>query len=175
MLGLICFVLLTQAQTQNSFTQPYLQGSTQFAVNVGGGVQGKITQRVALDLSVRTFIEKTPTFSFPNPSEASWLWNPQVQLGLMFMLGNIAPPVVHTFTVGPNIEASKTALCPGETSTLKISATDSIPANKITYKWTVKGQEVSTGPEYTFTAPGQAGTYDVAVHVFYDTRRFDKA
>ena len=143
-------------------------------VNFGGGVQGKITQRVALDLSVRAFIEKTPTFNFPNPSEASWLWNPQVQLGLMFMLGNIAPPVVHTFTVGPNIEASKTALCPGETSTLKISATDSIPANKITYKWTVKGQEVSTGPEYTVTAPGQAGTYDVAVHVFYDTAGLTK-
>jgi outer membrane protein OmpA-like peptidoglycan-associated protein len=92
----------------------------------------------------------------------------------MFMLGNIAPPVVHTFTVGPNIEASKTALCPGETSTLKISATDSIPANKITYKWTVKGQEVSSGPEYTFTAPGQAGQYDVAVHVFYDTAGLTK-
>ena len=152
----------------------YLVESDKFAANFGGGVQGKITQRVALDLSVRAFIEKTPTFDFPQASDASWLWNPQVQLGLMFMLGNIAPPVVHTFTVGPNIEASKTALCPGETSTLKISATDSIPANKITYKWTVKGQEVSTGPEYTFTAPGQAGTYDVAVHVFYDTAGLTK-
>jgi outer membrane protein OmpA-like peptidoglycan-associated protein len=162
------------AQSQNSSTQTYLQGSNQFAFNFGGGVIGKITDRVALDLSVRAFLQKTPTFSFPNPAEASWLWNPQVQLGLMFMLGNIAPPVVHTFNVGPNIEASKAALCPGETSTLRISATDSIPANKITYRWTVKGQEVSTGPEYTFTAPGQAGQYDVAVHVFYNAAGLTK-
>ena len=152
----------------------YLNESDKFAGNFGGGIQGKITERVALDLSVRAFLEKTPTFSFPNPSDASWLWNPQVQLGLMFMLGNIAPPVVHTFNVGPNIEASKAALCPGETSTLRISATDSIPANKITYKWTVKGQEVSTGPEFTFTAPGQAGQYDVVVHVFYNAAGLTK-
>jgi outer membrane protein OmpA-like peptidoglycan-associated protein/opacity protein-like surface antigen len=173
--GVNMFRPTSDAQNQNGATiGPYLVESDKFAMNFGGGVQGKVTQRVALDLSVRAFLEKSPTFNFPNPSEASWLWNPQVQLGLMFMLGNIAPPVVHTFNVGPSIEASKTALCPGETSTLKISATDSIPANKITYKWTVKGQEVSTGPEYTFTAPGQAGPYDVAVHVFYDTAGLPK-
>jgi outer membrane protein OmpA-like peptidoglycan-associated protein/opacity protein-like surface antigen len=162
------------AQNGNAGFGQYLQGSNKFAFNFGGGILAKVTERVALDISVREFIQKTPTFDFPNPQEASNLWNSQVQLGLMFMLGNIAPPVVHAFTVGPNIEASKTALCPGETSVLKISATDSIPANKITYKWTVKGQEVSTGPEYTFTAPGQAGQYDVAVHVFYDTTGLTK-
>ncbi|MFN8008195.1 MAG: outer membrane beta-barrel protein [Terriglobia bacterium] len=173
--GVNMFRPTDDARNSNQATiGPYLTEDDQFAFNVGGGVQGKITDRVALDFSVREFIQKTPTFGFPNSSEASWLWNSQVQLGLMFMLGNVGPAVVHTFTVGPNIEASKTSLCPGETATLKISATDSIPANKITYKWTVKGQEVSSGPEYTFTAPGQAGQYDVAVHVFYDTTGLTK-
>jgi hypothetical protein len=48
--------------------------NNKFAGNFGGGIQGKITQRVALDLSVRAF-QKTPTFDFPNPTEASWMWN----------------------------------------------------------------------------------------------------
>ena len=152
----------------------YLGEDDKFAYNFGGGILGKLTDRVALDISVREFLQKSTSFTYPNVSDERNLWNTQVQLGLMFMLGSLAPPVVHTFSAGPNIEASKTALCPGDTATLKISATDSIPANKITYKWTVKGQEVSTAPEYTFTAPGQAGQYDVAVRVFYDSTGLTK-
>ncbi|HVN79398.1 MAG TPA: outer membrane beta-barrel protein, partial [Terriglobia bacterium] len=150
----------------------FLSSSNVFTFNVGGGLKIKLTEHAALDFSLRDFINKAPSLGFPD-ADRKWIHNMQPQGGLMVLWGG-APPIVHTFTVGPGIEASKTSLCPGETATLRINASDSIATAKITYKWTVKGQEVGSGPEYTFTAPGQAGTYDVAVHVFYDTAGMTK-
>ncbi len=149
-----------------------LDGSNQFNFNVGGGLKIKLHDHFALDFSLRDFIGKSPTFGFSGDDEA-WLHNMQIQGGFMLLFGG-QPPILHNFSVGPNIEAGPTSLCPGETTTLRISASDSIPSNKLTYRWTVKDQEVATGPEYTFTAPGAAGTYDVAVRVFYDTSGLTK-
>lgn len=161
------------AKSANSATfGQYLGSSNPFGFNLGGGLKVKLTQNLGLDFSLRDFIQKSPAFSFPSP-DTRWLHNLQPQGALMIMWGG-APPIVHTFSVGPSIEASKTALCPGETATLKVSASDSIATAKPTYKWTVKGQEVGSGPEYTFTAPGQAGPYEVAVRVFYDTAGMTK-
>ena len=150
-----------------------LGSSNPFGFNFGGGLKIKLVQNLGLDFSLRDFLHKTPSLGFPGATDAKWLHNLQPQGALMIMWGG-APPIVHTFTVGPNIETSKTALCPGETATLRISASDSIATAKVTYKWTVKGQEVGSGPEYTFTAPGQAGPYEVGVRVFYDTAGMTK-
>jgi outer membrane protein OmpA-like peptidoglycan-associated protein len=150
-----------------------LGSSNPFGFNLGGGLKVKLTQNLGLDFGLRDFIHKTPSLGFPGASDAKWLHNLQPQGALMIMWGG-GPPIVHTFSVGPSIEASKTALCPVETATLRVSASDSIPTAKPTYKWTMKGQEVGSGPEYTFTAPGQAGEYEVAVRVFYDTAGMTK-
>jgi opacity protein-like surface antigen len=147
--------------------------SNEFGYNVGGGLKFKLTDRFGLDFSARDFIQKSPAFG-ASTTDRDWLHNLQLQGGLLFMFGDTKPPIVHTFSAGPSIEAGKTALCPGETTTLRISASDSIPANKLTYAWTVKGQPVGSSPEYTFTAPGEPGTYDVATKVFYDTSGLDK-
>jgi opacity protein-like surface antigen/outer membrane protein OmpA-like peptidoglycan-associated protein len=158
----------TASQAQGS-----IDNSNEFAYNFGGGLKFKLTDHFGLDFSARDFIHKSPAFGAAT-TDRDWIHNLQLQGGLLFMFGDTKPPIVHTFNAGPSIEAGKTALCPGETTTLRISASDSIPENKLTYAWTMKGQPVGSSPEYTFTAPGEPGTYDVAVKVFYDTAGLDK-
>jgi outer membrane protein OmpA-like peptidoglycan-associated protein len=148
--------------------------SSEFLFNFGGGLKFKLTDRFGLDFSARDFAHKTPTLNYSGVSDRDWLHNLQVQGGLLFMFGEGKPPIIHTFNVGPAITAGQTSLCPGESTTLRIDASDSIPEARLTYNWTVKGQPVSSSPEYTFTAPGEAGTYDVGVKVFYDTAALDK-
>jgi len=147
--------------------------SNEFFYNVGGGLKFKLTDHFGLDFSARDFIHKSPTFN-ATTTHQDWMHNLQLQGGLLFMFGGLGPPIVHTFNAGPAIETGKTSLCPGETTTLRISASDSIPTNKLTYAWTVKGQPVGSSPEYTFTAPGEPGPYEVGVKVFYDTAGLDK-
>src|SRR5262245_45410978 len=152
-----------------------IDNSNKFQFNYGGGLKIKLADHFGLDFSVRDFVGKSPSYGYPSPSDERWLHNLQLQGGFMLYFGGMKPPIVHTFNVGPAIEAGKTALCPGETTTLRVNASDSIPENKLTYKWTVKGQEVQgTGPEYQFTAPGTPGDYEVGVQVFYDTAGLDK-
>lgn len=149
--------------------------SNQFQFNFGGGLKIKLADHFGLDFSIRDFVGHSPSLGYPGASDERWLHNMQLQGGFMLYFGGMKPPIVHTFNVGPAIEAGKTSLCPGETTTLKVSASDSIPEIHITYKWTVKDQEVqATGPEYQFTAPGTPGDYEVGVHVFYDTAGLDK-
>jgi hypothetical protein len=159
-------------------TDPVMLGSsTLFQFNLGAGLQMKLGHRVAFDLSARSFFHNTPTFQFPGAFNAGRLnqINFQPQGGLMLLLGERTPPIVHTFSVGPSLDAGNTSLCPGESTTLKVSASDSIPENKLTYRWTVKGQEVAgAGPEYIFTAPGEASQYETVVTVFYDTAGLSK-
>ena len=150
-----------------------VDNSNEFMYNLGGGLKFKLTDHFGLDFSVRDFIHKSPTFG-ASSTDRDWMHNLQLQGGLLFMFGDTKPPIVHTFNAGPSIEAGKTSLCPGETTTLRISASDSIPENKLTYAWTVKGQPVGSNPEFTFTAPGEPGSYDVGVKVFYDTAGLDK-
>lgn len=152
-----------------------IDNSNKFQFNYGGGLKIKLADHFGLDFSVRDFVGKSPSYGFPGASDERWLHNLQLQGGFMLYFGGMKPPIVHTFNVGPAIEAGKTALCPGETTTLRVNASDSIPENRITYKWTVKGQEVQgTGSEYQFTAPGTPGDYEVGVQVFYDTAGLDK-
>jgi len=172
-IGVSMFSPTDEAKRQVLPTRTPIGGTNEFGYNFGGGLKFKLTDHFGLDFSVRDFTQKSPAFDAPT-TDRDWLHNLQVQGGLLFMFGETKPPIVHTFSAGPSIEAGKTALCPGETTTLRISASDSIPENKLTYAWTVKGQPVGSSPEYTFTAPGEAGTYDVAVKVFYDTAGLDK-
>ncbi|MEW5975617.1 MAG: outer membrane beta-barrel protein [Acidobacteriota bacterium] len=152
-----------------------LDGDNQFHVNFGGGLKFKLTDRFGLDFSARDFVHKSPTLGFASASDRETIHNFQLQGGFLLFFGEGKPPVVHNFSVAPTIEAENTSLCPGDTTTLRISATNSIPENRITYKWTVKGQEVAgSGPEYRFTAPGTPGQYEVGVQVFYDTSALDK-
>ena len=152
---------------------PAIDNSNELQYNVGGGLKFNLSDHFGLDFSARDFIHKSPTFDYPGITHQDWIHNLQLQGGLLFMFGSFAPPIVHTFNAG-NIETTNTSLCPGETTTLRLQATDSIPTAKPTYRWTVKGQEVGTSPEYTFTAPGQAGTYETAARVFYDTSGMTK-
>ena len=152
-----------------------IDNSDVFQFNFGGGLKFRLADHFGLDFSIRDFVGRTPNYGFPGANDERWLHNMQIQGGFMLYFGGMKPPIVHTFNVGPAIEAGKTAICPGETTTLKITASDSIPENHLTYKWTVKGQEVpGGGPEYQFTGPGTPGDYEVGVHVFYDTAGLDK-
>jgi opacity protein-like surface antigen len=172
-IGVSMFSPTDEAKRQVLPTRTPIDGSNEFGYNLGGGLKFKLTDRFGLDFSVRDFIHKTPAFDV-STTDRDWIHNFQVQGGLLFMFGDTKPPIVHTFSAGPAIEAGKTSLCPGESTPLRISASDSIPENKLTYAWTVKGQPVGSSPEYTFTAPGEPGTYDVAAKVFYDTAGLDK-
>jgi opacity protein-like surface antigen len=172
-IGVSMFSPTDEAKRQVSPTQTPIGGSNEFGYNLGGGLKFKLTDRFGLDFSLRDFIHKTPAFDVSTTAR-DWMHNLQVQGGLLFMFGDTKPPIVHTFNAAPSIEAGKTSLCPGETTMLRLSASDSIPENKVTYAWTVKGQPVGSSPEYTFTAPGEPGTYDVSVKVFYDTAGLDK-
>ena len=122
-----------------------------------------------MDLSVRDFIHRSPTFGFPGASydERDIDHNVQATIGLNFTSGGYGPIIVHNFMVAPTITASNASLCPGESSTLSIVASDTIPENQITYRWTADGQQVSTAPQYTYVAPTTAGPHDVGVNVFY--------
>lgn len=172
-IGVSMFSPTDEAKRQTLPTRSAIGSSNEFAYNFGGGLKFKLTDRFGLDFSLRNFVHKTPAFDSPTTGR-DYIHNLQAQGGLLFMFGESKPPIVHTFNVGPEIEAGQRELCPGETTTLRIAASDSIPENKITYAWTVKGQPVGASPEYTFTAPGEAGSYDVAVKVFYDTAGLDK-
>lgn len=172
-IGVSMFNPSDDARQQRLPTQGAVDNSNEFMYNLGAGLKFKLTDHFGLDFSARDFIHKSPAFG-ASTTDRDWIHNLQVQGGLLFMFGDTTPPIVHTFNAGPAIEAGKTSLCPGETTMLRISASDSIPENKLTYAWKVKGQPVGSSPEYTFTAPGEAGTYDVAVKVFYDTAGLDK-
>ncbi|MCI0624061.1 MAG: outer membrane beta-barrel protein [Acidobacteria bacterium] len=172
--GVSMFRPTDDAKQQAAPLRAPIDSSNEFHYNVGGGLKFNLTEHFGLDFSLRDFIHKTPTFDWPSVTERDWIHNLQVQGGLLFMFGSFAPPIVHTFNAGNAIQAGNTTLCPGETTTLRIPASDSIPTAKLTYRWTVKGQEVGTGPEYTFTAPGTPGAYETAVRVFYDTAGMTK-
>ena len=137
--------------------------------NVGAGVKLRMARHLSLDLSVRDFIHRSPTFGFPGAiyDERDIDHNVQATIGLNFTFGGYGPLIVHNFMVAPTITASNASLCPGESSTLSIVASDTIPENQITYRWTADGQQVSTAPQYTYVAPNTAGPHDVGVNVFY--------
>ena len=172
--GVSMFRPTDDALNQATLLRTPIGNSNEFHFNLGGGLKFNLTDHFGLDFSVRDFIHKSPTFDWPSVTHQDWIHNLQVQGGLLFMFGSFAPPVVHSFNAGNAIEAGNTTLCPGETTTLRIPASDTIPTAKLTHRWTVKGQEVGTSPEYTFTAPGEAGTYDAGVRVFYDTSGMTK-
>jgi hypothetical protein len=146
-----------------------VDNTNKFHFNFGGGLRFKLSDHFGLDFSIRDFVHKSPDFGLSSGSDADYIHNMQLQGGLLFMFGDTKPPIVHTFNVGPDIQTGKKELCPGETTTLTVGASDSIPENKITYNWTVKGQPVGTSPECTFTAPAEPGSYEVKTKVFYDT------
>jgi outer membrane protein OmpA-like peptidoglycan-associated protein len=144
------------------------------AWNWGGGLKWQMARHFGLDFSVRDFVHHSPTFNIPTATDRDLDNNVQVQLGFMMGFGGYKPLLVHNFTVAPGIETSSASLCPGESATLRISASDNIAGNDVTYKWTAMGRQVSTDPQYTFVAPSAAGPYDVGVSVYYDTGNLSK-
>jgi len=174
-IGVGLFRPTDEARTSAGALGISVDSSDQFQFNYGAGLKIKLADHFGLDFSARDFVGKSPNYGFPGAGDERWLHNLQLQGGFMFYFGGMKPPIVHTFNVGPAIEAGKTSLCPGETTVLKVNASDSIPENHLTYKWTVKGQPVqASGSEYQFTAPGTPGDYEVGVQVFYDTAGLDK-
>jgi len=145
-----------------------------FAYNYGAGMTARISNHIALDFSVRDFLFRAPTFRAFDPSQRTYTNNLQVLGGVNWRFGGGAPLIVHNFTVSPTIDASNTALCPGDSAQMHIIAADSIPGNMVTYQWTENGKQVGTGPEYTYVAPSTPGMYDVGVHVFYTSSNLDK-
>jgi outer membrane protein OmpA-like peptidoglycan-associated protein len=159
------------------FLGPYPPNFDSFSTtawNWGGGLKWQMARHFGLDFSVRDFVHHSPTFNIPTASDRDLDNNVQVQLGFMMGFGGFKPLLVHNFTVAPGIEASNTSLCPGESATLRIAASDNIAGNDVTYKWTALGRQVSTDPQYTFVAPSAAGPYDVGVNVYYDTGNLSK-
>jgi outer membrane protein OmpA-like peptidoglycan-associated protein/opacity protein-like surface antigen len=144
------------------------------AWNFGVGAKWQLSRHLGLDFSFRDFIHHSPTFNIPTATDRDLDNNTQLQLGFMFGFGGYKPLLVHNFTVAPTIEASSASLCPGESSTLRIAASDSIAGNDISYKWTSMGRQVSTDPTYTFVAPSTPGPQDVGVTVYYDTGNLTK-
>jgi outer membrane protein OmpA-like peptidoglycan-associated protein len=116
----------------------------------------------------------SPTFNVPGAFDRDLDNNVQVQLGVNMLFGGAKTLIAHNFTVAPAIEASTTSLCPGESATLRIPASDNFAGNDVTYKWTAMGRQVSTEPQYTFVAPANSGPYDVGVNVFYTTGNLTK-
>ena len=151
-----------------------LDSENQFGFNFGAGAQMRLARRVGLDFSVRDFLARSPTFQIPNAEDRDRDHNLQLQAGINIGFGGYKPLIVHSFNVAPTIEAASTSLCPGESTTVRISAQDSIPENQVTYNWTVNGQQVGSDPQYNFVAPQNAGPVDVGVRVFYDQAKLDK-
>src|SRR5204863_9761218 len=102
-----------------------------FAYNFGGGATARISNHIALDFSVRDFVFWSPTFKAFDPSQRDLDNNLQVMGGVNWRFGGSAPLIVHNFTVSPTIDASNTALCPGDSANLHIIAADSIPGNQV--------------------------------------------
>ena len=142
--------------------------------NFGGGARMRLGNRWGLDFSVRDFVVESPDFNIPGAVDRDLDNNLQVQLGLNVLFGGARTLITHAFTVAPTIEAAQTSLCPGESTTLRIAASDSIAANDITYRWTAGGRQVSADPQYTFVAPANAGPQDVGVTVYYATGNLSK-
>src|SRR6185295_1448437 len=148
---------------------------TVFAYNYGIGLTARIANHIALDFSARDFLYKAPVFNAVQTSQRNWNNNFQVMGGVNVRFGGAAPLIVHNFTVSPTIDASNSALCPGDSAQLHIVAADSIPGNQVTYQWTENGKQVATGPEYTYVAPYNPGNYDIGVRVFYTSTNLDKS
>jgi outer membrane protein OmpA-like peptidoglycan-associated protein len=135
--------------------------------NFGVGGKYRFSNRIGLDFSFRDFVMRAPTFNVPDATDRDWNNNTQLQLGVNMLFGGARTLITHNFTVAPTIESSATSLCPTETATLRIAASDNFAGNDITYRWMAMGKQVSTEPQYTFVAPANAGPYDVGVSVFY--------
>ena len=162
------------SETTTTLLGHNLDSENQFGFNFGAGAQMRLARRVGLDFSIRDFLAKSPTYQIPNAEDRDRDHNLQLQAGISFMFGGFKPLLVLSFTVAPTIETASTSVCPGESTSLRIAAQDSIPQNQLTYRWTVNGQQVGTDPQYTFVAPQNAGPVDVGVKVFYDQSALDK-
>src|SRR4030095_7885436 len=92
--------------------------STVGSFNVGAGLKMRLMERLAMDFSVRDFVQRSPDFNFPESSDRDLDNDIQLQLGLHFTFGGGGPMIVHTFMVGPAIMASNAAVCPGESTVL---------------------------------------------------------
>lgn len=150
-------------------------------VQYGAGFKYKFTDRFGFRADVRGNIIQTPTFRLPRTgapgtitlADGGALQGYQATAGLTLYLGKGAPPLTHTFTVPAAIDGP-TALCPGETATLKLPATDNFGNHTPKYKWTVNGTDQTTNaPELTVKAP-DSGDLKVAVHVEPDTASYTK-
>jgi opacity protein-like surface antigen/outer membrane protein OmpA-like peptidoglycan-associated protein len=156
-----------------------LGNSTKVVGNYGGGIKMRLTDRFGLRLDMRGFTSQTPTFGIPKTSGApntitiphgGALNSMQITGGFTVYLGPTCPPIVHTFTVPEIAMAGAATLCPGESTKLSVTPQDTIASHRATFRWSVNDKPADgSAAEYTFTAPREAGSYKISVHVEDDT------
>ena len=163
-------------ETAEPFVPPgfSFDSSSETGWNFGGGVTWRLANRFNLDFSLRNFVMRSPQFEIPGTFDRDLDNNTQVQGGFNILFGGAKTLLTHNFNVAPAIDASATSLCPGDSATLRIAASDNFAGNDLTYRWTAQGKQVSTDPQYTFVAPTDPGTYDVGVNVYYATGNLTK-
>ncbi|MBI1745898.1 MAG: hypothetical protein HYR55_04830 [Acidobacteria bacterium] len=161
--------------------------STRPAFNYGGGIKAKISPNFGFRFDIRGLASPGPTFGIPRLGSQDprrpYLFLPkntalngtQITGGISFYFGETGPKLTHEFTVPPSIEGV-TAICPGETATLRLPARDTLAGHKARYRWTVNGQDANNNnSDFRFTAPQKSGDYTIAVHVEDEAQSADKA
>src|SRR5688572_2879092 len=78
-----------------------LESENQFGFNFGAGATMRLARRVGVDLSIRDFLHRSPTYGIPFAEDRDRDHNLQVQAGINFMFGGFQPAIVHNFTVAP--------------------------------------------------------------------------
>jgi outer membrane protein OmpA-like peptidoglycan-associated protein/opacity protein-like surface antigen/chitodextrinase len=147
-----------------------LPEETAFAMTAGGGLDYRLTHRLALRLFQAEFL--LTRFRDPTSltSDRGWQSNVRLSAGLVFRFGgNPAPPAPP-----PNrppvvsCSANKNSVYAGSGDSALVRADASDPDNDpLTYSWTTNGGTVEgSGPEARWNSSGAApGTFTVKVRV----------
>jgi outer membrane protein OmpA-like peptidoglycan-associated protein/opacity protein-like surface antigen len=154
-----------------------LKTETVVGFNYGAGIKAKLAERVGLRGDVRGFITQHADFGIPsaNPlpnnlvafQENNPLNALQVTGGLTFYLGKLTEEPIGDFRAG-TIEASATAVCPGDQLTLRLPVTNTINGMAAKYKWTVDGQDMGTADSISMRAPDGPKTLNIRAVVDAD-------
>lgn len=150
------------------------------AMNYGGGLKWRLTERWGLRFDARGIWTKNPTFrlaDYPNNGlyipNGDKLHGIQTTAGLTYYFGRKAeapapppPPPgplaglnAGTLSVGPG------TLCQGRAITVRNTGASDPAGRALTYKWKVNGQPMGgNSPELSFT-PDRAGDYRIEMDV----------
>jgi hypothetical protein len=155
-----------------------LSDNLQMAMNFGGGLKWRLTDRFGLRFDLRSTYSRNPTYGLPEASPAGLgyiprgdkLWGVMPTIGLNWYLGNkyVAPPppvapkpqALGNLN-GGTLSAGSGTLCQGRPITIRATGVSDPAGRQITYKWRVNNQPVGgDSPELQFT-PDRAGSYAI--------------